>query len=146
MNVDQPKATLTVTRHIAAPAEAVFDAWLDPETARRFLFATPEGEMITANIDPRVGGQFLFIDLRAGVEIVHVGEYRRIERPSCLVFTFAVPQFSEEFTEVEVDIRSSQDECELTLVHRDVLSDWVESSREGWEKILANLAECVEAR
>jgi len=38
---------LTVSRDIAASPERVFDAWLDPAIARRFLFATPDGEMLT---------------------------------------------------------------------------------------------------
>lgn len=35
---------LTVTRDFAAPPERVFDAWLDPAVARRFLFAADPAE------------------------------------------------------------------------------------------------------
>jgi uncharacterized protein YndB with AHSA1/START domain len=141
----EAKQSLTVSSFIKAPVEVVFDAWLDPEIARRFLFATPEGEMVTAQLDPRVGGQFLFVDLRAGVEIAHIGEYREIVRPQRLTFSFAVPQFSEEFSLVDIRFSSTPTGCEVNLTQEDVLSEWADSSREGWQMILANLAACVEA-
>ena len=39
-------AEYSITHSFAAAPERVFDAWLDPAIARRFLFATPTGEMI----------------------------------------------------------------------------------------------------
>lgn len=56
---------LTVTREFTALASRVFDAWLDPADARRFLFATPEGEMQQIEIDARVGGKALIVERRA---------------------------------------------------------------------------------
>ena len=48
-----------VTRRFAASSERVFDAWLNPEKARRFLFATESGQMTQVEIDARVGARLL---------------------------------------------------------------------------------------
>ena len=43
--------TLRVTHRFAHSPERVFDAWLDPAIAGKFLFATPDGEMVRVEID-----------------------------------------------------------------------------------------------
>ena len=131
-------AELTVTRRFEAPPERVFDAWLDPALARRFLFTTAESEVVVCEIDARVGGRFNIVDRRAGQDdIVHVGEYLQIDRPRRLVFTFGVPQFDPTMTTVIIDIRPTVGGCELTLHHTDVTDEWRDSTVEGWTMILA---------
>ena len=137
-------AELTVTHRYQASAERVFDAFLDPAIARRFLFATPTGEMIVCEIDPRVGGRFDLTERRPdmgpnGTDVKHVGEYLEIDRPRRLVFTFGVPQFDPGMTRVEVEIRPVGDGCEATLTQRDTPDEWVEQTTDGWTKILASL-------
>jgi uncharacterized protein YndB with AHSA1/START domain len=83
---------IVVTHRYAASPARVFDAFLDVQIARRFLFATATGEMITAEIDPRVGGRFTFTERRPDMgDVRHVGEYLEIDRPRRLVFAFGVP-------------------------------------------------------
>ena len=62
----EPRAIVRVTRRFASPPERVFDTWLDPQRARTFLFSTPAGEIVRAEIDPRVGGTFRIVDRRQG--------------------------------------------------------------------------------
>jgi uncharacterized protein YndB with AHSA1/START domain len=133
------KITVKTSRHFDTTAERIFDAWLDPATAGRWLFATPAGQMIRVEIDPRVGGKFTIVR-RDGDDIEHVGEYLEIERPRRLVFTFGVPKFSAEFTRVTVEIVPSPQGCELTLTHEGVLQEWAERTQMGWEMILDGLA------
>ena len=138
-------AVLRVSRRFAASAERVFDAWIDPRKARRWLFSTPAGEIVRAETDPRVGGTFVFVDRRdsdTGKEdIEHVGEYLEVDRPRRLVFTFAVPRYSKEFTIVTVDIVPAGTGCELTLTHERVLPEWASKTEEGWTTLLGRLAE-----
>ena len=136
--------TLRVTHRFAQSPERVFDAWLDPAIAGKFLFATPDGEMVRAEIDPKVGGRFRFTDRRDGTDVDHVGEYKEIDRPRRLVFTFAVPMYSDQETEVAIDIAPAADGgAELTLTQGAVLPEYTERSVHGWTMILDGLARAI---
>lgn len=138
MTVDTARV-LRITRHFDASPERVFDAWLDPATAGRWLFATPSGQMTCVQIDARVGGKFLLIR-REEDDVEHVGEYLEVDRPRRLVFTFKVPKYSAEATKVSIDIVPDGAGCKLTLTHEAVLPEWSDRTREGWTMILDNLA------
>ena len=131
-------AELTVTHTYAAAPERVFDAWLDPAIARRFLFATPTGEMIRAEVDPKVGGQFTFTDRRPDMgDVLHTGQYLEIDRPRRLAFTFGVPQFDPGSTRVAIDFAPTPaGGCHVTLTQSDVPPEWAEGSKQGWTMIL----------
>ena len=139
------KLVVRITRHFDAPAERVFDAWLDPRTAARWLFTDPKGTITRCEIDARVGGKFFIVDRRAVGDVDHVGEYLEIDRPRRLVFTFAVPRYWPEETRVTLDIVPSGVGCELTLTHENVLPEWAERTEEGWGKILDGLDESLRA-
>ena len=133
-------ASVVVTHRYSAQPERVFDAFLDVTIARRFMFATATGEMIEAEIDPRVGGRFVFIERRPEMgDVRHVGEYLEIDRPRRLVFTFGVPQFDPRMTTVAIDIRPDGDGCLLTLTNEGVPPDYAENNRAGWSRILDGL-------
>ena len=137
---DQPAGTVSVTRHVHHSADQVFDAWLDPRKASTFLFTTADGVMIRAEADPRAGGRFVFVDRRPGDgDVEHVGEYLAIERPRRLVFRFAVPKYSPDYTTVTIEINDTGNGCDLTLTHEGVPSEHAERTRAGWTTILSNL-------
>jgi two-component system cell cycle response regulator DivK len=138
---------VTVTRHFAAPPETVFDAWLDPATAGEWLFAAPDGESVRVEIDPQVGGRYAIVDLRRGEEVLHTGAYEAIERPQRLVFTLAVPLYSEDEERVTIAIRPEEDGgCELRLgqTRSPDAPASAEQIERGWATILAALAQRLE--
>ena len=132
--------SLTVTRRFDFPMERVFDAWLDPTRVGKWLFATPTGTIVRADIDARVGGGFIITDRRDGEDVEHVGTYLEIDRPRRLAFTFGVPQYSELMTHVRIDLRPVPGGCELTLTQQDTPAEWVERARDGWGKIIGALS------
>ncbi|RHW17933.1 SRPBCC domain-containing protein [Sphingomonas gilva] len=138
---------LTVTREFAAPPERVFDAWLDPAEACRFLFATEGGEVVECEIDARVGGSARIVDRRAGGDAVHRLRYEAIERPHLLVFLFAADPAGEgEWTRVSIVIAPTAAGCTLALTHEmdPQWADYEAQTRQGWTMILAGLARIME--
>jgi uncharacterized protein YndB with AHSA1/START domain len=140
MMAGETAVTLQVSHRFTAAPERVFDAWLDPDTAGKWLFATATGQMVRVDIDPRVGGKFVFVDRRDGEDVEHTGEYLEIDRPRRLVFTFGVPKYSPVMTRVTIDIAPTATGCDLTLTHDGVLPEWASQTKEGWGKILEQLA------
>ena len=129
--------TVTVKRIFQATAERVFDAWLDPEKASRFLFTHPgKQEMIRTEIDARIGGKYLLVARRDGKDRDHFGEYLEIDRPHRLVFTLQVPFALPHPTRVQIDITSKGNGCELTLTHTAIPADLAASAEEGWKIFL----------
>ena len=143
------KVNVTVTRRVAAPIERAFDAWLDPAVAGKFLFATPTGQMIKVEIDPRVGGRFNFTERRPGGppiggDIEHVGEYLELDRPRRLVFTFAVSGYLDNVSTVALDFAPAADGgTDITLTHEGVLEEFAERTAGGWGTILERLNQLV---
>jgi uncharacterized protein YndB with AHSA1/START domain len=135
--------TVRVTRRFTASAERVFDAWLDVDRAKRFLFATSTGQIVRAEIDPRVGGRFLFVDRRGDEDVEHFGTYLEIDRPRRLVFTFSVSGADGD-SRVTIDIRPLDAGCELTLTHDGVPEEYADRTESGWTRILDGIAPVVE--
>ena len=137
-----------VTRRFEAPAETVFDAWLDPATARSWLFATPDGEMVRVEIDPRVGGRFEIVERRDGEEVLHTGAYEEIDRPARLAFTLQVPKYGDNSERVAIDLAADEGGSELTLTQS--VSQGAPASPEqierGWGKVLDALASAIERK
>lgn len=141
---------IALTRAYAAPVDTVFDAWLTPAMARQFLFATENGEMIRADIDPEVGGEFCFVDRRDDEDIEHLGEFLEMDRPRRIVFVFAVNR-APDFTRVALDFApraapaGGEPGCELTLTHEmnPKYASFADRTRQGWETALDRLADVL---
>lgn len=76
---DGKTTLIRVTSIFAASAERVFDAWLDPVLARKFLFVTAAGTMQRVEIDAKVGGCFLIVEKREAGDASHYGVYLEID-------------------------------------------------------------------
>ena len=131
---------VTVQREIAAPAEDLFDAWLDAQSLGSWL--KPDGIRETrAETDPRVGGTFRIVMVDDESSIVHSGTYREIDRPRRLVFTWSSPATGFRDSIVTVTFQPSSSSSTVVEIHQVGLPD--EEARvghhAGWSDALREL-------
>lgn len=136
--VERP-AAICVRRRLGAPAVPVFDAWLDPELAGRWLFATASCPIAHVEIDARVAGAFRFADFRDGRMTEYAGEYLEIVPPRRLAFTLIMGCRPRVVTRVTVAITPRRSGCELTLTHEYVPVERAEQTEARWTGILYGL-------
>jgi uncharacterized protein YndB with AHSA1/START domain len=132
-------AAIYVTRRYDAPSARVFNAWLDPEVAGRWLFATASRPMAHVEIDARVEGSFCFVDPRGSEIIEYTGEYIEIVPHRRLVFTLSMEEYPPAITRVIVEIATLKKGCELKLSHENVPQDRASHIEGRWTGILYGL-------
>lgn len=139
--------TISVVRRFPHAIERVFDAWLDPALAARFLFATADGEMRVVDIDARVDGSYRIIERRGEEDAEHLGEYLEIERPTRLVFTFGIDRNDPTRDRITLAFTPLAEGCELRLEHevRAAWAHYATATRDGWNMILGHLARALDS-
>ena len=144
--MDPQPTAVTVKRSFGAPAERVFDAWLDPDMIGGWMFepSLRNEEVLRIAIEPHVDGRFSFLVLRGGKQVNYIGQYLEMDRPRRLVFTWAVVPDSPEpgvASRVVIDIVPQGKRCDLTLVH-ELQPEWAHYApiaAENWTKELGIL-------
>jgi len=121
--------SVRVSRRLKASPERVFDAWLDPEQATRFLFACRTGDAVGCEIDVRVGGTFRIVRRGDREAVEYCGEYLEIDRPHRLVFSLFVQRYAQRDDRVVVELASVDEETLLVLSHEHSLPSQTERIR-----------------
>ena len=135
----QQLPVLRLRRLFTATPQEVFAAWTDPVGMKEWM--CPEGMSVTAlELEPRIGGRFRLMMRGAQSEIEHIGEYREVEPPRKLVFTWRSPATYGQETLVTVELIPHGAKTELILTH-EWLPDAValENHTWGWQSIVAKL-------
>jgi uncharacterized protein YndB with AHSA1/START domain len=134
-----------VSYRFDASAERVYDAFLDPEKASKFMFTTPTGEIVRCEIDARVGGAYTIVDRRNGEDVEHTGEYIELERPRRIVFTLRVAKYSSDSSRVTIEIAPLSRGCELTLTQemKPEYASMKKRVQAGWTDIFEVAAELL---
>ena len=130
---------IVLHRLLPSPPAAVFAAWTDPAKLARWISPFGRAE---AEVDLRVGGAFRIVMLGPDREIEHTGEYREVDPPRRLVFTWRSPYTGPEPSLVTVECQPDPEDAgktRLRLVHAHVAPEHVGPHRGGWGAILDHL-------
>lgn len=141
-----PQAAVVVRRTIAAPATKLFDAFLDPIALSEWM-RPGEIRSTLAQVDPRVGGRYEITMQGSNGPIPHSGEYRVIDRPKRLVFTWVSPFTGPNDTLVTIDFLKVANGTEVVVTHELLPESARPSHANGWNGGLEHLDEaCTQGR
>ena len=136
--------TITVKRKIAAPAQQVFDAWLNPAAMAEWMRPCSSGtKRSDVKVDARVGGAFEVVMHVPSGPVRHTGVYQTIDAPRCLVFTWNSPHAGQNDSLVTVNFRPDGEATEVVVTHQRLPEAAQAGHIGGWTEILASLAEKI---
>ena len=136
MKVDS--GTIRIRERFHASPRRIFDAWLDPATAGRWLFATASQPMAHVTIDARTGGSFRFADQNGTAIGECTGRYVELVPNRRVVFTLDSPRCAGP-TLVTVAITPRETGCMLELIHAALSGDEARYFEDRWTGILYGL-------
>ena len=139
---DHRERILRIERSFQAPIDKVFDAWTNEEVLRRWLHANPDWDTPVAEVDLRVGGRIRIVmrDPVGPVEHGATGEYRLIERPHRLVFSWTFDDHPENHQVIELDFSEDRGITSVVMVNSSIPTDEQRTSQQrGWQGCLDNL-------
>jgi uncharacterized protein YndB with AHSA1/START domain len=134
--------TLRIERTFHAPIEKVFDAWTNEEVLGRWLHASPNWDTPVAIVDLRVGGRIRIVmrDPVGGVEHGASGEYRLIERPHRLVFSWTFDDHPQNHQLIELEFSEREGRTSVVMINSGIATDDRRSDQHrGWQACYDNL-------
>ena len=134
---------LQLRRVFDASPEALFDAWFTREQWQAWI--GPEGcQCEVPVLEPKVGGRYrIQMHLNDGRELPVEGEFKTVDRPRSLVFTWGWA-LAGGSTLVRLSFKAVEGGTELTLIHEGLPTpEDREGHGKGWNSALNKLARYV---
>lgn len=136
----------TIVRIVEAAPEAVFAAFVEPD--RLALWWGPDdGPVLSAEVDPRVGGRFhiRFRLAEDGTEHGSSGIFEVFDPPHRLAMSWAWDDDDGPASHVDVTFRRVEQGTEVTLVHSRLRDEKEPGQHQrGWEGAFDKLARSAE--
>jgi uncharacterized protein YndB with AHSA1/START domain len=130
-----------IERTYSASAEAVFDAWTNPEVMRRWFHCAEHWSTPEAEVDLRVGGKVRVVMRKPDGTVASArGEYTVVERPRQLAMTWTFDDDPSNEQLIELTFSESEGTTTVLLVNSGISTDERRANQEwGWNGCLDQL-------
>ena len=138
----------TIVQEIAikGSAEQIFDALTKPEELVQWWGVAGKFQLTQVESDLRPGGRWSFLLAAGGGTRTVCGEYRQIEPPHLLVYTWIREQEDAAETVVRWELAESAGMTRVRVTHSGLSSEALRARNSGWPMIVALLQAYVEGR
>jgi uncharacterized protein YndB with AHSA1/START domain len=130
---------------IKVSAERVFDALTSPGELVKWWGVMGKFQLTGVESDLRPGGKWRFlVSVRGGTSVVG-GEYRQIERPHLLVYTWVREEDAAQ-TVVRWELKENSGVTHVRVTHSGLTTERLRARNDGWPMIVGLLQAYVEGR
>lgn len=141
MNTVAAVPTITISRTIAAPAQRIFDAWLDPAALAHWMRpCSGIPTLASVKVDAREGGAFEIVMPTPSGPVRHTGVYQTIDAPRRLAFTWNSVHAGHHDSLVTVELRPDGQSTEVIITHERLNEAAMSAHTSGWTTLLESLA------
>lgn len=122
---------------IAGPAARIFDVLTRPEELVKWWHMDGKFRAVRLESDLRPGGKWrMHVERPTGEVLTVAGEYRQIERPSLLVYTWIREQEDGVETVVHWDLDEKDGITTVRVTHSGLVTEALRKRNGGWPMIL----------
>lgn len=138
--------TVKVEKRINADPARLFRAWTTAKDFARWFLPGAPVSIGEVTLDARPGGRFRIDMIVDGVLRPHEGEYRVVDAPKKLVFTWRSFMTDDRDSLVTIEFTAENAATLITLSHEKLPNDQakIQAHREGWSSILNGLEALIE--
>ncbi len=135
--------SLAIRRRLKASRDKVFAAWTEPELLVQWWAVAAEFTPGVAEVDLRPQGRYrLGMKSPDGEDLIVTGEFKEIESPSKLIYTWRWEHSPSEVPDTLVTVKfiAHGNETEIHLTHEQFLDkETSDQHGEGWEGCINQL-------
>lgn len=134
--------TYNTTRIIKAPKSKVFEAWTTKDILEKWFPPQADDWSSEIQLEPRLGGSYLFAMASPEGNFTVRGEYTRFEPTDRLEFTWRWDDYTPEGNQmvVSVEFFDHPDGTEVRLTHDHFIDEQAAKDHEdGWGKVFHRL-------
>jgi uncharacterized protein YndB with AHSA1/START domain len=138
-----PFPPICLRKYFDAPVEEIFDAWINPDKIKRWMFKSQDSRIFRVDADVHSGGSFSILERESSGKIIdHFGKYFKVEKPHCLSFSLEVPKHFPGITAVYIIFQERREGCEMTFQQIGVDPALVEKN---WMEMFEELSALIES-
>lgn len=131
------KTNLSIRRVVSATREEAYDAWADPKSFQQWFMGSIRDWSYEQDV--RVGGRFEIMMKHEGEDMPHHGEYKVLDRPNQIQFTWASKNTNNKETLVTIEFLPNGDGTEVVLTHSALPGEFVEPHIQGWTQFVEKM-------
>jgi uncharacterized protein YndB with AHSA1/START domain len=142
----QTNSSISISRYFSEPPHEVWRAWTDPQLVKSWFGSDPNGTVLDASLDVRLGGTFEVTFRNSDdTQFTCIGAYKQIEKYQRLVFTWTWKDRPEVMELVTLVFQAEQNGTLMIFEHANIDAGTTHGYETGWKSTFDKLERTLKA-